>query len=56
MRKGWTRYAPKKEETNGMVEAEVVGAVLATAVGSLAMTDSEGPRAGGAAVSSLAND
>ena len=56
MRRGWTRFAPKKEETNGRVAAEGVGVVLATVMGSLAMTDIEEPRAGGAAVSSLAND
>ena len=56
MRRGWTRFAPKKEETNGRVAAEAVGVILATVMGSLAMTDSEEPRAGGAAVSSLAND
>jgi len=56
VRRGWTRFAPKKEETNGRVAAEAVGVILATMVGGLAMTDSEEPRAGGAAVSSLAND
>ena len=50
------RFVPKKEETNGRVAVEAMGVVLATAVGSLAMVDSEGPRAGGATVSSLAND
>ena len=50
------RFAPKKEETSGRVAAGAVWAVLAAVVGSLAMTESEGPRAGGAAASSLAND
>lgn len=56
MRRGWTRFAPKKEETNGSVVADTAGIVLAAAVGSLAITDSEGLRVGGAAVSSLAKD
>ena len=56
MRRGWTWFAPKKEETNGRVAAETAGVVLATVFGSLTTMDSDGLRAGGAAVSSLAND
>jgi len=47
---------PKKEETSGRVGVETAGFVLAATLGSLAMADSDGLRAGGAAVSSLAKD
>ena len=41
---------------NGRVTAEAAGVVLATALGSLTMADSDGLRAGGVTVSSLAKD
>jgi len=41
---------------DGRAFAETAGVVLATKVGTLAMADSDGLRAGGAAVSSLAKD